>query len=76
MPLEIVEPPFPQHSEGFGPIGDKLYRLRPKPPRAALCVPSLHDQAGILEHLEMLGDGRLRQPEWGGEFAYCSFTIG
>lgn len=68
MPLKIVEPPFPEETEGLGPVGNGFDILRPEPARAPLSVPPLLDEAGALEHAQMLGNGRLREPERRSQF--------
>ena len=39
------------------PLGHEVEHLRFQVHRAALCLPAAADQAGVLEHLEVLGDG-------------------
>src|SRR3954467_7805494 len=75
MSLEIVEPSFPQDAERLGPFGDGLDRLGPQAARAALRVTPLLDQPGALEHAQMLGNGRLREPERCSQFAYGRLTL-
>src|SRR3569623_745570 len=61
VPVEIVEPLLPQRPEGFDPVGDVLHALGIAPARAALGGASGLDQPSLLEHLEMLRDGRLAE---------------
>ena len=75
MPLEIVEPSFPQGAERLGPVSDGFYRLGAEPARPALRVTSLCDQTSVFEHPQMLRNGGLRQPERRGEFAYRSLAV-
>ena len=76
MALKIVEPSFPQGAERLGPVGDGLDHLRAEPARPALRVTSSCDQTSVFEHLQMLGDGGLRQPERCGELADRSLAVG
>src|SRR3954462_5541399 len=69
MSFEIVEPSFPQDADRLGPFGDGLYRLGPQATRATLRITPLLDQPGALEHIQMLGNRRLREPERCCQFA-------
>jgi hypothetical protein len=75
MSLEIIEPSFPQGAERLGPFGHGFYRLGPQAARAALRIACLFDKPGALEYIEMLGNGRLREPERRSQFTYARFTL-
>ncbi len=61
MGLEAVEAirPFGMGEAEPGVHGKQALRLEPR--RAALAVAAATDEAGTLQHLEVLGDGGLRE---------------
>src|SRR4051812_6594823 len=74
MAFEIVQAAIPELAEGLDELGDVLHCSGRQPARAALRVAAMLDQAGGLEDLEMLRDGRLAEREGGGEFRHGSFA--
>src|SRR6476646_2760108 len=63
MSLQTIEPRLPEVAERFDPACDVLQSLGLEPARPELCRACARDEAGIGQHLEMLGDGRLAQLE-------------
>src|SRR6185437_2125380 len=61
MGVEVIEPSLPLRTERLDPVGNRLHRQRREASGAALRVPAPLDQACALEHLEVLGDGRLAE---------------
>jgi hypothetical protein len=55
--VEPVETAVPVLAIPLQPVGGVLERDRLKPARARLRLASASDEAGALEHLEVLGDG-------------------
>src|ERR1700683_902913 len=62
MALECVEPPGPQPAVGLEPLGDRVQALASDPVDPALRVDPHVDEAGVAEHAEVLGHGRLAHP--------------
>src|SRR5262249_37774912 len=55
--IEAIEALVPEAAIAFEPAVDVLERSRFDPARPPLRFAAAHDQAGALQHLEMLGDG-------------------
>src|SRR5580704_1159291 len=72
--VEALEVPGPNTAVSLKPCGGLRERLGLKPARAALRVAAVRNEAGALEHLEVLGDGRLGHPEGLGQFQDRSFA--
>src|SRR5262249_14055778 len=64
--FEVLIQPFearvPEAAKVLGPLGDLLERRRPEPAGAPLRLAPARDQAGALEHPEVLGDGGATHP--------------
>ena len=56
------------------PVVHREQALEVKPRRATLAVPGPSDEAGPLQHLEVLGDGRLGQRGGFGELDDAGFS--
>jgi hypothetical protein len=61
MGLETVEAVGPFGMGAAEPVVNEDQTLEMKPCRAALAVAGPIDEAGPLQHLEVFGDGRLRE---------------
>jgi|ERR1019366_10772711 len=61
MGLETVEAVGPFGMRAAQPVVNWDQTLEMKPRRAALAVAGATDEAGPLQHLEVFGDGRLRE---------------
>src|SRR3984957_4425629 len=59
--VEIVQTALPLLAEGLDPVGNVLHRKRGKSARTSLCIAPTLDEARMLEHLEVLRDGRLTE---------------
>src|SRR5262245_31711285 len=68
--VEPVETLFPEAAIALEPIVDFLQRARLDPARPPLRLASARDQAGTLEHLEVLGNRRQTHIEGLGEFRH------
>jgi hypothetical protein len=60
MAFERVEMSGPEVAELSQPVNDLMKRLRSQPVEAALGVHGGFDEAGLAQHAQVLGDGRLR----------------
>lgn|ERR1039458_6821522 len=74
MGLETVDAFGPFGVGAAEPVVHREQALKLKSCRAALAVAGPADQAGPFEHLEVLGDGRLRQRGGLCEFDDASFA--
>src|ERR1700730_7337349 len=63
MSIETVEAVFPEVAIALGPIRNLPQRTRFQSTRSRLGRATARDEAGALQHLEMLGDRRLRHVE-------------
>jgi hypothetical protein len=68
--LQAIEPLFPQPAIFAQPVVDILERDRLDLARPHLRIAAARDQTGMLQHLEMLGDGRQAHRERFGQFRY------
>src|SRR5271166_5421734 len=66
--LEAVEALFPEDAVVLQPVGRTLERARFQPAWAPLCLTAAGDQAGVLQHLEVLGDRGEAHVERFGQF--------
>src|SRR6266853_2253258 len=73
---ELVEALLPVAPVVLYPVGDVLERIRLEPARPPLRLAAALDQAGALEDLEVLGDGRKADVEGLGQFQDRGFTRG
>src|SRR5262245_50885992 len=76
MDVQAFEALFPESPVALHPVGDLLEPVCLEPAGPALRIASTHDQAGALEHAEMLGDGRQAHVERLGELGDRSRTRG
>src|SRR5438309_2375152 len=74
MAVEIVEAAFPPGAERLQPLRHRLHARRLEPARAALRVLPAGDEPGLLQHLQMLRDGRLAERERPGELRHRGFA--
>ena len=65
--IEALKILFPERTIVFEPVDGLAERTGINPPRPALRVAAMGDEAGALQHFEMLGDRRLADREWFGE---------
>src|SRR2546430_2665735 len=61
--IELTETLVPDPAIGIHPVGSLLQPGRLEPARSPLRLPALCDQAGALEHFEVLRDSRQLQME-------------
>jgi hypothetical protein len=61
-------------AEGLEPLVDVGERLRPQPVPAAATIASVHNQAGLAQHPQVLGDARLTLPQLPDQIADRSLT--
>src|SRR5471030_393303 len=67
--VQTVEPLFPDHAVVLDPVRDLLERLRREPAGTPLRLAAAGDEARALQHLEVLGDGRLAHVERPGQLS-------
>lgn len=71
--VQPLEPTFPEFSVTLQPCGRLSHRLGFKAAGTALRVTPAGNQAGTLQHAQMLGDGRLRHFEGRSQLRHRSF---
>ena len=76
MLIQTIEAFRPEPTVVFHPVGDVLERARPEPARPPLRIAAARDQAGALEHSQVLGYGGKTHGEGlgqlgDGDFAGC-----
>ena len=72
--VEAIEPLFPEPAIFLEPVVGFLERARLDPAGPHLRVAAARDQAGALEHLQMLGDRRQAHVERLGELQHRRFA--
>jgi hypothetical protein len=72
--FEAIEVGRPELAVRREPVVELRERFRPDAIQAALCVRAHLDEARLLEHSKMLGDGRLADPEAVDELADRPFA--
>src|SRR5436190_12318028 len=76
MRIEAVEAVLPCRSGVVGPCGDLDQRLRPQLAWPPLSISAPTDQTGLLENLQMTGDGRETDRERFGQLEHGGLTVG
>jgi hypothetical protein len=74
--IQPIEALVPELAVPLHPIGDLVQRSRLQPARPPLCLSSLRDQPGSLQHLEVLGDGGQAQGEGLGQLVDRGLALG
>src|SRR5205085_10705823 len=74
--VELLEVGLPMLAVALEPRAGLGERLRDEAARSALGVAAARDQAGLLQHLEVARDGRLRHREPRGELHHRSLAAG
>jgi len=72
--IQALEISFPELTVLLDPLRRLGERASLQPPGASLRVPTAGDEAGALEHPEMLGDGRLTHGKGLGQFRHGSLA--
>src|SRR6185437_5820724 len=75
MCREPIEPSFPDPPVLLEPFGHRAQRCALEPRRSQLRRPSAGDQAGPLEHLEVLGDGLQAEREGLGKLVHGDHAL-
>jgi hypothetical protein len=71
-----VELVFPEGAVMFDPAGGVFHRLGIEAAAMNASVDFATEQSGRFEDAKMLGDGRQRNVEWGGQFRDGGFALG
>lgn len=74
--IQPVKPFFPEAPVMFEPICCILQRLCLEPARTPLSIAAAFNQAGVFQHIQMLGDGREAHVERPGKFGHRLVTGG
>src|ERR1700733_7798630 len=73
--IETIEAFFPEAAVMLDPVGNVAQWRRFKPARAPLSLPSTRNEAGMLQHLQVTGDGRHAHCKWLGEIGDRGLSV-